>query len=97
MSTRKIQFTEQGYIPAEVSAETSLSETLNIENSPILFGCRTGICGTCLVSIARGSAAPPLPDEEEVLETIAPEGKPCRLACQLEGFSDLTLEVVDES
>ncbi|MBC6436085.1 2Fe-2S iron-sulfur cluster binding domain-containing protein, partial [Nostoc sp. HG1] len=29
----------------------NLSEHLTIQNSPVLFGCRTGICGTCLVEV----------------------------------------------
>lgn len=28
-----------------------LLECLTVQNSPVLFGCRTGICDTCLVEV----------------------------------------------
>jgi len=61
-----------------------LSESLDVTNSPILFGCRTGICATCLVRVVSGSEYLPDvdEDEEEVLEVYA-EAENCRLACQL--------------
>jgi len=61
-----------------------LSESLDVTNSPILFGCRTGICATCLVQVVEGAEHLPEleEDEEEVLEIYA-EVENCRLACQL--------------
>lgn len=40
--------------PVELEEESLLSEHLNIQNSPILFGCRIGICGTCSIEILEG-------------------------------------------
>lgn len=72
-----------------------LSESLDIMNAPILFGCRTGICATCLVRVIAGqdSLPPVSEDEAEVLE-IETEDPNCRLACQLRLLGDVTLEYV---
>ena len=73
----------------------SLSESLDVMNAPILFGCRTGICATCLVRVISGHEALPAVSEEESevleLETDDPD---CRLACQLHLSGDVTLEYV---
>lgn len=68
----------------EVKEGELLSESLDVTNSPILFGCRTGICATCLVRVVDGMAYLPALDEDEaeVLEIYAEEPH-CRLACQL--------------
>ncbi len=60
------------------------SETLNSSNSPVLFGCRTGVCGTCLVEITNGgeSIEPAGAAERELLEVLAPDNKLARLSCQ---------------
>ena len=65
-----------------VSNNSRLSDSLTIQNSPVLFGCRTGICGTCLVAI-RGDISPPDSDELEILEIFAPVNPLARLACQI--------------
>lgn len=73
----------------------SLSESLDVMNAPILFGCRTGICATCLVRVISGHEALPVMSEDEAevlaLETEDPD---CRLACQLHLSGDVTLEYV---
>ena len=82
MTRHRIRFS--GGESIEVNAGELLSESLDVTNSPILFGCRTGICATCLVQIHAGMEyLPPLSeDEAEVLEIYA-EAEHCRLACQL--------------
>lgn len=77
----------------EVNEGEFLSESLDVMNSPILFGCRTGICATCLVRVVEGMEnLPPLgEDEEEVLEIYA-EQPHCRLSCQLQLKGDVKLE-----
>jgi ferredoxin len=67
-----------------------LSVSLTLQNSPILFGCRTGICGTCLV-IATGDMVPPDAAEQEVLEIFAPNCPTARLACQIKPLGSLSL------
>lgn len=71
----------------------NLSEVLTVLNSPVLFGCRTGICATCLVKVHAGMEhLPPLSeDEAEVLEIYTDQAN-CRLACQLHLKGDVELE-----
>ncbi|MEA5594343.1 2Fe-2S iron-sulfur cluster-binding protein [Rivularia sp. UHCC 0363] len=79
----QIQFPNTNHPPISLEQNQNLAEHLTIENSPILFGCRTGICGTCLVTI-EGDIPPPSAEEKEVLEILAPENPHARLACQIQ-------------
>lgn len=92
----EISFTDPNFVPVELPDGAPLAEHLTIQNSPILFGCRTGICGTCLVSVTDLSfdLEGPTPEEREVLEMIAPDDHHLRLACQLKmkGNGRLTRE-----
>ena len=74
----------------------SLCDSLTIVNSPLLFGCRTGICGTCLsrVEVRRGELAPPTTDEKDVLELLCPNEPKARLACQIRLSADLFIEPI---
>ena len=65
-----------------------LSEHLTVRNSPVLFGCRTGICGTCLSRVS-GAIPPPSPDEAEVVDLLAPGEPGLRLLCQVELTADI--------
>ncbi|MCJ8278916.1 MAG: (2Fe-2S)-binding protein [Rivularia sp. ALOHA_DT_140] len=56
----------------------------------MLFGCRTGICGTCLV-IIEGDIPPPTEAEKELLEILAPENSKVRLACQIQLTNDIQI------
>ncbi|AFY58320.1 ferredoxin [Rivularia sp. PCC 7116] len=92
MSKKKcnIQFPETNYQSVELEANQNLSEHLTVENSPILFGCRTGICGTCLV-IIDGDIPPASEAEKELLEILAPENPKARLACQIQLTNDIKI------
>lgn len=90
-----LTFPETGHEPVEVPASCELSEHLTTENSPVLFGCRTGICGTCLTRI-RGEAGPISEDEREVLDVLAPGDPEARLACQVRPEADLEIRAVPE-
>jgi len=79
----QIQFLNTNYPPVDLETNQKLSEHLTIENSPILFGCRTGICGTCLV-VVQGDIPPPSAEEKELLEILAPSNNQARLACQIQ-------------
>ncbi len=70
-------------MPLLVPADDELSFHLDAENSPILFGCRTGICATCLSDVVDGEVPPADQDELEILELHAPDQPRARLACQL--------------
>jgi ferredoxin len=75
---------------------SNLSECSDITNSPVLYGCRTGICSTCLVNITKGieTLAPPKEDEIELLGIIAPDKPNARLACQFKLTGDLEIEYI---
>ena len=91
MNIERDEFTIS-FLPATHSAialkrGAVLSEHLTIDNSPVLFGCRTGICATCLIEVlaqANGELLPPSTDEQELLEIVAPDDARARLACQIE-------------
>jgi ferredoxin len=88
-----IQFPSTTHSPVSLPAGAQLSEQLTVVNSPVLFGCRTGICGTCLVQIKSGHESLTPPDEAEIeaLEIYAPGVENARLACQIALTSDISL------
>lgn len=89
-----IRFSHPGYAAICLPRGAVLSEELDIVNSPLLFGCRTGICGTCLVEVEaeeNGALAGPSADETELLSLVAPDNPRARLACQIEVAADLCL------
>jgi ferredoxin len=87
----KVNFTNGDNI--QIEEGTLLSEGLDITSSPILFGCRTGICATCLVKVHSGSEyLPPLTEDEQEVIELSTEEKDCRLACCLSLKGDITLE-----
>jgi ferredoxin len=92
-----IQFPSTNHKPVALPAGARLSEQLTVVNSPVLFGCRTGICGTCLVQIKSGeeSLIPPDEAELEALEIYAPGVKNARLACQIALTSNISLIKLD--
>jgi len=85
-----INFPNTDFLSVAVGSGKFLALALTLQNSPILFGCRTGICGTCLV-LATGNMLPPNEDEQEVLSILAPGCPTARLACQLTPTGDLSL------
>lgn len=70
------------------------AEGINASNSPILFGCRTGVCGTCLVNVLKGkeNISPITEDEDEMLEVLAKGNNNARLACQFQVNGDIEVE-----
>jgi ferredoxin len=80
----------------ELEEGAELSKALNAVNSPILFGCRTGICGTCLVEVMDGSELDKKSneDEKELLDIISDGQAPYRLACQMRMNNDCTLKYI---
>lgn len=86
----------RGHQNLELESGVDLSRQLDATSSPILFGCRTGICGTCLVNILEGkdNTNPPSDDERELLEIIAEDYDQPRLACQLKCQGDISLEYI---
>lgn len=92
-----VVFSSESHRAISLDAGSLLSEHLTVENSPVLFGCRTGICGTCLIEIeeqSNGALAAPGGDEMELLEIIAPDNRRARLACQIELFADIKIRYI---
>jgi ferredoxin len=90
----KISFTNKIYSDIVLNQDDNLSEHLTVQNSPVLFGCRTGICGTCLVSI-KGAIPPPNEEEKEILEIFAPGNEQARLACQIQLTNDIEISLIE--
>jgi ferredoxin len=83
-----VRFFDEKFAPVELAAGSSISEHLDVGNSPLLFGCRTGICGTCLLRV-EGELPPPSEEERELLEMLAPGDAQARLGCQIKLTSDI--------
>ncbi len=97
MKQYTIQFPCANFSSVQIPEGTVLSESLTPENSPVLFGCRSGICGTCLVEIhdLDGALPPPTWAELESLEIYAPDNPKARLACQIQLTSSILLRKID--
>ncbi len=85
-----VSFPETKNPPISLIPHENLSEHLTIQNSPVLFGCRTGICGTCLVEVIGNIPSPRL-DEQEILDMLASDSVNARLACQLSLTDDIEI------
>ena len=90
MSRVTVSFIDSQHSDKEIDSSLSLSEVFDASNSPLLFGCRTGICATCLVEV-KGDVLPPSEDELEILELYTDGQANIRLACQLELQGDVVL------
>jgi len=93
-SAYTIRFQPESHPAIILPAGANLSEHLTVNNSPILFGCRTGICGTCLIEVVTrqdGSLTSPTLEERELLDIVAPDNPRARLACQIVLWVDITI------
>jgi len=63
-------------------------------DTSILFGCRDGACGACMIRVVEGADnfSPMKDDERDFLETMAAEPNE-RLACQCKVLGDVKVEV----
>lgn len=93
----KIEFVGSDKAPVELKEGDCLSEKLTIHNSPILFGCRIGICGTCAIEVVDQEK--PLHerthDEKEFLGAMAPGRDEVRLACQIHINTNIKIKKTD--
>lgn len=90
MRTFTIHFPDSEHGDLSLPVGARLSEHLTATNAPLLFGCRTGICGTCLVRV-QGACDPPDDDEQEMIEIFAPDDDQARLACRLHCTGDIAI------
>ena len=63
-------------------------------DTSILFGCRDGACGACMIRVIEGAdhLSAMKDDERDFLETMAAEPNE-RLACQCKVLGDVKIEV----
>lgn len=91
--TVTVRFADRRWAPVPIAAGTGLAEVLDVHNSPVLFGCRTGLCATCLAEV-EGDIPPPDAEEREMLAIHAPDNPRARLLCQVRTVADLTVLAV---
>ena len=88
----RLTFPGSVFPPIEIPRGHPIAEHLDGGNAPVLFGCRTGLCGTCAVVVEpAGALGEPSLDELEVLELVADDVPSPRLACQLRAMDDAAL------
>lgn len=100
MSTHRIEFPGTAFPPVEVPDLACLPLHLTVLNSPVLFGCRSGLCGTCLIEVkpmCAGTLDPPGIAEHEALEIYAPGNPHARLACQLALSVDVHIRKIESA
>jgi len=78
----------------EVPDNYALIDMCEDHDTSILFGCRDGACGACMVRVVEGAnhLSPMQENEKDFLETMAAQPDE-RLACQCRVFGDVVLEV----
>ena len=91
MAKAQLRFTDIN-VTVTVPAGTRVIEISDKLNSGIVYGCREGDCGTCLMKVVAGMENL---TEPSVLETrILKEhfaGRDMRLACQAQVLGDVTV------
>jgi ferredoxin len=100
MSGHLIEFPGTAFAPVELPDLASLPLHLTVLNSPVLFGCRSGLCGTCLIeveAIAGEALEPPDAAERDALEIYAPGNQRARLACQLTLSTDVRIRKIESA
>ncbi len=78
----------------DVKKDYPLIDMCEDHDTSILFGCRDGACGACMVKVIEGreNISKMEESEKDFLETMAAEEDE-RLACQCRVYGDVTLEV----
>ena len=78
----------------EVADGAALIDMCEENDTSILFGCRDGACGACMIRVLKGSEniSKMQDSERDFLETMAAEEDE-RLACQCRVSGDIEIEV----
>ncbi|MGE0173664.1 MAG: 2Fe-2S iron-sulfur cluster-binding protein [Oligoflexales bacterium] len=78
----------------DVDNNYALIDMCETHDTSILFGCRDGACGACMIRVLEGAEnlSPMADDEKDFLETMAAEPNE-RLACQCRVRGDVKIEV----
>ena len=67
--TVEVAFPGSSHGAVRLNKGDNLSEQLTVQNSPVLFGCRTGICATCLSEVEGVQSS-------ELASRLAPHSRP---------------------
>jgi len=79
-------------VAVNVPAGTRVIEVSEKVGSAIMYGCREGDCGTCLMEVMSGMenlSTPSVLEDKVLRENMA--GKRYRLACQAQVLGDVTV------
>jgi ferredoxin len=78
----------------DLEKNSKLIDMCEEHDTSILFGCRDGACGACIIRVKEGqkNLSPMEEDEKDFLETMAADDDE-RLACQCSITGDATIEV----
>ena len=97
MKKYTVEFPGTDYPSIQLEEGARLPDYLTPENSPVIFGCRNGICATCLIEIENqdGDLSPAGEEELDTLENYAAENPKARLACQLRLTADIKIKKID--
>ena len=81
-------------IEIDVPDNYALIDMCEDHDTSILFGCRDGACGACMIRVKEGAEnlSKMQDDERDFLETMAAEDDE-RLACQCKVSGDIVVEV----
>jgi len=79
----------------DVPPGSSLPQVCTEHPLPIVFGCRAGRCGSCLVQVLSGATNLCTPNLREARTLDVLDAEPdWRLACQCIAFGDVRLRYV---
>jgi ferredoxin len=78
----------------DVDQDAAIIDVCENEETSILFGCRDGACGACMVRVVTNpqNLSKMEDHERDFLETMAARDDE-RLACQCKVLGDVTIEV----
>lgn len=80
----------------DIATGASIIDVCENEETSILFGCRDGACGACMIRVLENpqNLSPMEDHERDFLETMAARDDE-RLACQCKVVGDVTIEVAE--
>jgi len=91
MAKAKVTFKDIG-ITVSVPVGTRVIEISEKVGAGLIYGCREGDCGTCLMKVEEGwnnLSTPSVVEEKILKENLA--GKNNRLACQAQVLGDIVV------
>jgi ferredoxin len=92
MAKAQVTFTDIN-LSVTVPTGTRVIEVSEKVGSSIVYGCREGDCGTCLMHVEQGwnnLSTPSVLEDKVLRENMA--GKHFRLACQAQVLGDVTVK-----